>query len=179
MRPRTLAPASVLGSRKPHGTRMRYMAGCKCLLCRAANSNYETMRARRRRQGLWNGLVSARRARRHILRLSEKGVGRATVSKVAHISRTVIVKIRSGQRKRIRALTEKAILLVTPHDARGKTLVPAEKTWKLIDWFLSEGFTEARLARELGYKNRSIQFNANLVTAANAKKVEELYSRYQ
>lgn len=53
--PSGLAHIVVLAASKPHGVRLRYMAGCRCLKCRMANSNYETMRARARKAGDWNG----------------------------------------------------------------------------------------------------------------------------
>ena len=40
----SLRSAAVLSIDKPHGTRLKYMGGCKCMLCRAANSRYETER---------------------------------------------------------------------------------------------------------------------------------------
>jgi hypothetical protein len=177
MRPATLAPVKVLGERKPHGSRLRYMAGCRCLPCRAANSNYETMRYKRRRMGLWNGLVSARRARRHILKLSRAGVGRRTVGLIARIADSVLFKIRSGQRKQIRALTEKAILSVPTSAVRGSTLVSANGTWQKIEWLLEEGFTRRELARRMGSsaKSPALQLRRDRITATNAKKIEAIW----
>lgn len=175
VRPPTLAPIGVLADRKPHGTRLRYMGGCRCLPCRAANSNYETMRAKRRCVGLWNGLVSARRARRHMLRLSRAGVGRRTLGQIARVSCSVLFKIRSGQRKQIRALTEKAILSVTASAARGRTLVSAKSTWQKIGWLLEEGFTKAELARRMGAKMPALQLNRERITATNARKIEAIW----
>ena len=48
---------------KPHGTRARYSAGCKCMFCRAANSRYKVARALERKNGNANPIVSAERAR--------------------------------------------------------------------------------------------------------------------
>ena len=67
----SLRSAADLSATKPHGTRLKYMGGCKCMLCRAANSRYETERAVARKNGDWNGIVDARAARRHILKLSK------------------------------------------------------------------------------------------------------------
>ena len=179
MRPLTLASVHVLGARKPHGTRLRYMAGCKCVPCRAANSRYETTRLAARKIGLWNGLVSAKRARDHILKLSRAGVGRRTVGKLTGISDSVLMKIRSGRRSQIRALTERRILEVSHRAVRGSTLVPAGATWQKIEWLIDEGFTKGRIAIEIGKKTRALQLNRTFVTAANAKKVDDLWRRYQ
>lgn len=179
MRPPTLAAVEVLAQGKPHGSRIRYMAGCRCLPCRAANSSYETGRALRRRQGLWNGLVSALQSRRHILMLSRAGVGYKTVGLVAGISKTVMFKIRAGQQRQVRALTEKRILAVSREAARGSSLVPAGETWRKIRWLLDEGFTKGGIALRLGAKRPALQLNRNVVTATNAKKVEALYRSFQ
>jgi hypothetical protein len=155
------------------------MAGCRCVPCRAANSNYEVMRDARRRQGLWNGLVPADRARAHILKLSKQGVGYKTIGQLARISKTVMWKIRSGQRRQIRALNEKAILMVTRFDVRGSTNVEAGGTWQRINWLLEEGFTRARIARELGCKTPALQLRKDFVTATSARKILALWRRYQ
>jgi hypothetical protein len=57
MQPKGLRDIAVLAEKKSHGTRIKYMAGCRCLICRAANSNYECARAKARKNGQWNGLV--------------------------------------------------------------------------------------------------------------------------
>lgn len=179
MRPADLAPVEVLGLRKPHGTRLRYMAGCKCVPCRAANSNYETIRFRRRRAGLWNGLVDAAPSRRHMLKLSHAGVGRRTVAQLARISDSVLMKIRKGQRKHVRALTEKAILAVSPRAIRGSSLVPAKATWEKINWLLEEGFTKAELARRMGAKTPALQLRKDRIAAKSARKIDEIWRSVQ
>lgn len=65
-----LRPVAELAADRPHGDRLRYMAGCRCKECRAANTAYETQRALARKAGDWNGVVSAARARSHIAVLS-------------------------------------------------------------------------------------------------------------
>jgi len=135
------------------------------------------MRAKRRRIGLWNGLVKAGQARRHMLYLSRVGVGRRTVGQIARISDSVLFKIRSGQRKQIRALTEKAILSVTPGAVRGSSLVSAKSTWRKIGWLLEEGFTKAELAKRMGSKANvpALQLNRERITATNARKIEAIW----
>lgn len=139
------------------------------------------MRERRIADGLWNGLVSANKARAHIRKLGRSGVGYKSVALAAGISKTVMFKIRRGLRKNVRALTEKRILEVDSRLGvkRGSTLVRATDTWRLIDEMLSEGFTKSRIANELGRKTHALQLNRNFVTASNAKAVEALWRKYQ
>lgn len=174
-----LKPVQVLGERRAHGDRLRYMAGCRCLPCRAANSSYEVMRSAARKAGDWNGLVDARRARAHIHRLSLKGVGYKLVADAAGVSKSVMFKIMSGRRRQIRARTERQILGVGADCPRGdKSLVPAGPTWKRIGWLMEQGFTKKRIAQMLGYSSPAIQFNKQTVTARSEMKVEKLYRKF-
>ncbi len=52
MRPADLPPAD----RYAHGTRARYVSGCRCDDCRRANRLYERARYAARAGGDWNGL---------------------------------------------------------------------------------------------------------------------------
>ena len=172
----SLKPVSELGAKKPHGTRLRYMSGCKCMLCRAANSNYEVKRSAARRHGEWNGLVLADKAQKHIAKLSKKGIGYKSVAEITGIAYSTIFKIKSGERKNLRAENEKKILAVSVEAVNDATKIPAIKTWKQIEWLLEEGFSKAELARRLGYKTPAIQINRNRVTAKTALKVERFYN---
>jgi hypothetical protein len=75
MTPRKRVAQHIAGLRQycqeaEHGTRTRYMTGCRCLRCRAANSNYNTSRRAAKENGDFRGLVSAARALAHIKKLS-------------------------------------------------------------------------------------------------------------
>lgn len=177
MSERGLRPVAELGAEKPHGTRLRYMAGCKCLRCRMANSNYETMRSRARKNGDWNGIVNAGPARRHIMRLSAAGVGRAQVSAASDIAFSIICSIKSGKRKHLRARTLRKILAVTTDCRADRAVVDASKTWRLIGLLLEEGYTKARIARELGRKTPALQVHRERVYASTAAAIERVYLR--
>ena len=171
----SLRSAADLSLDKPHGTRLKYMGGCKCMLCRAANSRYETERAVARKNGDWNGIVDARAARRHILKLSKAGVGYKSVADAASVAHTVVAEIRAGRRLRIRQRTEHSILAVTKTAYAGGALIDADPTWKKIDTLLDEGFTKSELARRLGSKTPAIQFSHFEVTAKTAARVDRFY----
>lgn len=173
-----LRSASELAKAKPHGTRIKYLGGCKCLLCRAANANYQKQRDAAKRRGESNGLIDASEVRRHLLDLSDRGIGRDTIADIVGVCVTSVELWRSGKRKNIRALTARKILAISQKalltDAQ---LIPAKKTWTLINWMLGEGFTKGEIARRLGYKTRALQLNRRVITARNAQKVEQLYNR--
>jgi hypothetical protein len=180
MSARGLRPVEELASNRPHGDRLKYMAGCRCVPCRAANSRYETERAAARKRGEWNGLVSAAKARNHLLKLQRAGIGRRTISDISGICQTQIIKIRSGERKKIRKQTEAKLLMVTTAATGAARLIPAAPTWALIRRLVeTEGFTEKEIAQRMGYKNPTLQFRTDRITAKTAMKVRRFYELYR
>lgn len=175
MRQRSLPDTVAIAVKRPHGTRVKYKAGCRCLLCRAANANYESSRAQARATGDWNGLVPAGSARKHILALSKKGVGRRAIAAASDLSDKVISRIRSGEQQRIRRRTETRILAVSKEAVSDGTLLSARRTWRQIDNLLTEGFTKAELARRLGYACPSLKLGKHKVRARTAARVDRLY----
>jgi hypothetical protein len=175
---RGLRSAAELAVDRPHGDRLRYLAGCKCFKCRRANSAYEAQRKVARADGDWNGIIDAAPARRHILKLSRLGVGRHQVAAASDVASSIVCGIRSGARRRARARTVRKILAVTTGCRADNSYVKAAPTWRLINALLKEGFTKARLARELGYKSPAIQFRFDRITVRNATAMEKLYRRY-
>jgi hypothetical protein len=174
---RGLRPAAELAKDRPCGDRLRYVAGCRCDDCRAANAAYERERIKARAAGDWNGLVPAEKARAHIRKLSRQGVGRRAIGAASDVGDTTLSKIRSGRKLQIRARTERAILAVTRAMASDHSLVSAARTWQRIDLLIDEGYTEAFLAKELGYTNPYLQLGRDQVTVRNAYEVERLYQR--
>ncbi|MCW5959306.1 MAG: hypothetical protein KIS76_04035 [Pyrinomonadaceae bacterium] len=173
----SLKPHAELYSAKPHGTRLRYMSGCKCVPCKAANSTYEVGRAKARKNGEWNGIVPADRARRHIAHLSKVGIGYKTVADIAGMAHSTVFKIQSGRRKNLRKQNESAILSIDETALPDSALVDARPTWKKINWLLEGGFTKKSLARALGYKAPAIQFRKSKIRAKTALKIEQFYNR--
>ncbi len=171
----TLRPLEELAKAKPHGMRLKYLAGCRCLKCRAANSEYQSERYKRIKKGGWNGLVSAEKARKHIEELSKKGIGYKSVALSAGMAVSSVAKIKYGERKNIRALNERAILEVDETCVGEKTLVCARQTWSRLNWLMAEGFTEKELSKRLGYKAKTLQFNKKLIIARNELKVKKFY----
>ncbi len=163
---------------RPHGTRARYVgARCRCLLCRAANSRYQSERDRAKREmGDRRDLVAANGARQHILALGRRGIGYKSVADAASVSRTITGLIKSGARRRIRRDTAARILAVTTEAIAGGALVPAAGTWRRLDELISRGYSKAQLARWMGYRSPSIQIKrSGKITAATEARVRKLY----
>lgn len=175
---RGLRPIEELAQDKPHGTRLRYLAGCKCFHCRRANSDYERQRLAARKAGDWNGIVPAKRARRHMKRLRQQGVGRRAIGEATDIADTVLQEIVAGRRPRIRARTERLILGVTKDAAFDGAYVSAARTWQQVEQLLREGFTKAWISKQIGQNGRSLQLGRKRVTTRNAAAVDRLWRKY-
>lgn len=162
----------------PCGSRAKYIgARCRCMLCRAANSRYQSERARAIKAGEDNPLVSAFAARAHLLWLSRRGVGRRAVAAACDIGPTTLQQISAGEKLTCRKATERRILAVTVDAVSDHGLVSAKRAHKRIAVLLDEGFSKADIARRLGYKVPALQLNAKRVIAKNAVKVERLYQQ--
>jgi len=174
---RGLRSAAELGANKPCGTRLRYLGGCRCAACRRANSLYEGARRRARNSGDWNGIVPAARARAHMLKLRNSGVGRRSFHAATDIADSVLAAIVAGRKKRIRARTERKILAVDLKAAADRAYVPAAPTWRRINELIEEGFTRQFLAKRLGSKAKQprLQLRKDRVTARHAYDVERLH----
>lgn len=174
LRENGLRSAQELAESKPHGVRLRYVAGCRCALCRKANSVYQCGRARAQKAGDWNGIVPADRAREHMLELSRLGIGRRAVGAATDIADSILHQIRKGIRKNIRARTERLILGVTLECASDKTLISAKQSRRIVKLLVEEGYTKTFLAEKLGYKTRAIQM-FDQITVRNAARFRKLH----
>jgi hypothetical protein len=174
---RGLRSAVELAAGKPHGTRIRYVAGCRCDECRHANTLYARKRAAERRAGNVGDIVPADKVRAHLAALSAAGIGRRTVHDVSGVAETVICNIIHGKRTRVRASTERAILAVTAAAAADGAYIDAKPTWKLINQLLRTGCTKASIALQLGAVTPALQINKRRITARKADDVRRLYER--
>lgn len=176
---RGLKPAAMLAANRDHGDRLRYLGGCLCDKCRRANTAYECARAKARKAGDWNGIVSAAKARYHMLALSEHGIGRRAVQAATDISAIVLQEIRSGTKKNIRARTERKILAVTREMASDHALIHAADTWTLINKLIAAGYTKTQLAKLLDYTTHALQFKHDQITVRNAHEIRKLYNKLE
>ena len=175
MRPSDLTSVEVLADRHPHGTRVRYMTGCKCMLCRAANSRYETERALARKNGDWNGIVSAEPLRDYLRQLSRRGVGYKSVAAAADVSKTTLAAVLAGRKRHVRARTFRRCMEVGVDAIADHALVKARPTWAKVHRLLNEGFSKAEIARRIGKQMPALQLGRETITAINASRVERLY----
>lgn len=170
-----MRPVGELASRRPHGDRLRYMAGCRCDSCRAANAAYERMRTAERKAGNGNPLVPADKAQAHLLALAAAGVGRASVREATDINLSILQMIRRGVRTQIRRSTELKILAVPLDYLANGALVDARPIWRLIRKTMRDGgFTQRRIGQAIhGPHAHSLQIGKKQVTVRNANRVRK------
>jgi hypothetical protein len=102
--PKDLASIRVRFAEAPHGTRHRYLGGCRCVPCRAANSRYSCERAAAQRAGDWRGFVPTTFALGHIQKLRKAGIGYKAIAAAAGLAKSTIAMILSGERVQIRGI---------------------------------------------------------------------------
>ena len=178
--PKDFASIRVRFAEQPHGTRHRYLGGCRCLRCRAANSRHSSERAAAQRAGDWRGFVPATLVLDHIKTLSKGGVGTKAIAAAAGLARSTMQKIVGGKQQKIRKHHADRVLAVDRAAIADGTLVPAAQTWNLLNELLESGYTKTFLAKQLGSgaKTPKLQIQADRITALNASKVERrLYRR--
>lgn len=165
-----------------HGTRARYVRGCRCKPCTKANREYARSRSLEKAWGRGNPLITTGELKERLWLLNSRGIGLRTVSEITGISRTVLSDIRSGKKTNCRKKTRDRVFEldisegVRLHDAQ---LVDADPTWVLLNKLIDLGWTRSELGKRLGSKAKvpSLQIRKGQVTARTEQKVQRLYRR--
>ena len=164
------------------GTRTRYVIGCRCEPCTVANRVYARELDRHHRRVAYGieqpvvRFVDATETREHLLWLRSFGVGLRTVVKLTGLGRTALGQIRSGETKQVHPDTETKILDLWRDTRNDAMVVAAEPTWKRIAWLQQQGWSKARIARELGL-GRTLQIRTERITHRTEQRVEDLVRR--
>lgn len=160
---------------RPHGSRVRYVAGCRCVPCRAANSRYQSSRLLAIARGDGNRIVDAAPALARIRELSRRGMGYRQVAAAAGVPTSTVSAIRGGRKRRIREATARRILAVPCRRAPG-ALIPAGPSWKLLDKLVADGYPRIRLAFWLGQtRSNGLQLSRRFVCMRTARMIRALY----
>jgi hypothetical protein len=180
---------------RAHGTRARYVLGpgpgrgpgCRCDACTAANRAAEIKRSRAILYGRWQPYVDAGPVREHLRALAAAGIGHRRVVELAGVSSGSLSKILYGgpgdrpPSRRVRPQTAEAILAVRPgpEQLAPSALVDITGTRRRAQALVATGWSQARLARELGLTaaNFCAMLRRDQVTAGTARAVSDLYDR--
>lgn len=135
------------------------------------------------RATVWNGLVGTTKVRRHLRKLSAKGIGRRAVAAACDVSATIIFEVESGRKKKIRAKTAQRLLAVDEGARADGSLVPGAKTYALLQGLFDRGFTLRWVTAALGASGtsapvtQSMKRGREFITARSAADVERLHRR--
>jgi hypothetical protein len=190
MRPSDLPSAQQLASNKPHGHKMRYMAGCRCSKCRAGNALYEAKMQKDRELYGPNDLVPVDRARAFMQDMRKLGIGFKTIADRQDVARTVCGEViwpgKSGRRY-IRRRTEKKILAYRPTlDTLPQiVIVPAAETVAKIQQLIRWGIPKALINQHglLG-KTPALQIHATkwhtpTCMVRTARRIRDYFARVE
>lgn len=145
---------------------------CRCEKCRAAWNRYARRPYQARTGGGWR---PADKARRHLLKLANVGVGVKAVADASDLSWMTILQIRLGRRRRIQRETERRIMTITSDAVADYAVIPAGPTWKRIGELLGEGFLRKEIVSRIGLKGEQLRVGRQRVRAITAAKVERFH----
>jgi len=165
-----------------HGTRARYIAGCKCAPCKAANTRYAKLAKYRSDQGI-STLLDAAPVKRHLRRLRAAGVGKRTIAARAGVSQTVVDRLlglnSDRPAKRVRPDIAAKILAVTVNDRADGSLIDGTGTRRRLQALVALGYTQTDLAQRIGWSVANLNVitlgRHPSVTCATANLVDDLY----
>jgi hypothetical protein len=163
-RPKSLPQPQALVDRYPrrhqHGTKIRYLAGCRCRRCRRGNAEYKAKLNRDRKRYGPNDLVSTDKVLAHLRYLQTFGMGCQTVAKNARVAKTSLALIIYYGRKHIRRRSEARILAVRPtiEMLPLSAGIPADETFARIRQLLKWGYPRSIISWDaLGNKAGALQ----------------------
>lgn len=161
-RPVDLAPVDQLGAKRPHGHKMRYMAGCRCAKCRRGNAEYKRKMNEDRKKFGPNDLVPADAVRAHVCWLRSFGMGPKTIGKVAGVAKTSLREILYDGRSHMRRRSANRVLAVQPTlDNLPRTAkVQASDTLHKIKQLVNWGVPQLVIARDALRNSNPLQIPA-------------------
>jgi hypothetical protein len=190
MRPSDLPSAQQLASKRPHGHKMRYMAGCRCSKCRRGNALYEAKMKRDRELYGPNDLVPVERAREFMMEMRKLGIGFKTIADYQDVARTTCGEIiwpgKSGRRY-VRRRTEKKILAYRPTlDTLPQiVIVPAAETVAKIQQLIRWGIPKALINQDgLRGATPALQIHATKLRKSTcmvrtARRIRDYFARVE
>lgn len=140
----------------------RYVQGCRCARCRAANSAYERERARRKAREAWGAekpaFVDAAPVRERLLELRAMGYTVKEVERISGVGHTSQYQLtrrhwRTGEPvKRVNRETAEAIMAIEPGKRRlsAGQRVPGAWMGDTVRGWKAAGLSVARISRETG-----------------------------
>lgn len=141
-------------------SRGKYVSGCRCEACRAANRAYER---RTRLYGFESSFVDAEPVREHIGRLLAKGYTKREICRIAGVSRTTMAAItvkhhRTGKPvEKVNAEAARRILALDGRrNLKAATLVDARYIRRKLEDLTASGVSVASISRTTGINRQTL-----------------------
>lgn len=144
------AKRTKLGHRPRHGTRARYVAGCRCPECGHANRVYlDDYKAGRAIEG--RRTVPAYAVVTHIAALRASGVELTAIARLTGFSVHHLRSVARGGYSRVTRRLHDAVLSIQPGDYSENSLVPAAVAAEVYDAIKAAGVETQAIAKAFGY----------------------------
>lgn len=154
----------------PHGTRARYIAGCHCASCRAANTAYgRSYKQARARNGC--RLVSTEPVRIHILALHADGVEYVAIARAAGCHIAVLTAIVSCGQQRMFPEVAARIMAVGSGAAAHNSRRPVSDAAEIVALLEARHVTRADMARVMRWRRGALQLRDHHVTRRTYRRL--------
>lgn len=167
-----------------HGTRTAYTHHkCRCDDCRRANREYNLVRDRKARAIAYgiaipdpSTYVDSTEVRAHLVWLSERGIGRRTVSDLTGVSMASILAIKNGTRQKCLRRSAELIMAVNLSQRPQNAHIDATRSLNQVADLVARGWTKRKIAQILtGNEGAlSLQLNAR-ITVHHAEVIDRLW----
>ena len=140
-----------------HGDRARYVAGCRCDLCRQANRAYlDDYKAARKIEG--RQTVPAHGVVEHLAKLRSSGVELTAIARMSGCSVHHLRAVGRGEYARVTRRLHDGVLSIQPGDYSENSRVPVAEAHKLVAEIRARGVQVQTIAHALGYKYHHLSF---------------------
>lgn len=146
-----------------HGTRARYLRGCKCAECREANRVYGRAYKVAAAYGIRRTVPTAR-VRLHIEKLHAAGIDYRAIARAAECCPSVLVAIVNLGQERMSPEIARRILDLGDDARRYNQLIPIDGAAYFVRLLESRGINRADIARSLSWGHGSFQIRQECVT---------------
>lgn len=186
MRPRDLPSLRELAKKNPHGTRVKYFAGCRCRICVRKYRAYVDQLKINKASGQRNNLVPADAVREFLLDMQKLGIGYMTVARVVGVGKTKLGELlwppKDGAPMWIRAQKARKVLSYVPTlDTMPSMLkIPAGETVQMLRQMIAWGYPQTLIGREAFGNKWTLQVHAlqgrcATVKVSTALRVREFF----
>ncbi|SDL28818.1 helix-turn-helix domain-containing protein [Streptomyces indicus] len=156
---------------------------CKRPECRERGRAYDRRRYRLVGYGIWQPLIDAEPARKHVLQLQQLGHSLPAIQRAAHVSAATLARILydgvNKRAERIRPEVSERILAIplTPAPTKAHTVIDGLATRRRLQALVSMGWPLTALGPQLGFHPRRLTdlIRADRVLASTARRIAQGY----